>query len=103
MSKGDGSKKLEPVWGGEQLAFDFMGPEQYPVELVGETREGYGLFRRKEPHGGFAYYTDEIPPGLCVYDEGLTNLMSLFEALDHLGSGKTWWKHIGVVFGYDKD
>jgi hypothetical protein len=55
MLKGDDPKKLEPVWGGEQLTFDFMGPEQYPVELVGETREGYGLFRRKEPHGGFAY------------------------------------------------
>lgn len=95
-------KKLD-ISGSRQLAFDFMGPDQYPVEFVGRTREGYGLFRRKGPHGGWVYYTDEIPPGLCVYEEGLTNLMSLFDALDHLGEGKMWWQHIGVSFGYDGD
>lgn len=96
------SKKPKVLTPKEQAAFEFIEPVKYEAEYVGETPDGFGLFRRKEGHGGYAYYTDEIPPALCVFDEGLTNMIGTFAALDHLGQGKAMWEHIGKVFGYTK-
>jgi len=84
----------------EQKEFPFPRDKEYSVEYVGETPEGYGLFRRKEGHGGYSYWTDEIPPALNVYDEGLSNIISEFAALNHLGVGETMWRHLQSVYGY---
>lgn len=86
--------------GSKQQKFEFVGKDEYDFEIVCETRDGFGLYRRKEGHGGYSYWTDEVLPGLLVYDEGLTNIMHVFEAMDHLEIGETMWKHIGEVFGY---
>jgi hypothetical protein len=37
-----------------------------------------------------------------VYDEGISNIMATFEALDHLGQGEAFWIAIGESFGYNK-
>lgn len=83
-----------------QLTFAFVSDDGFSFEIVGTTLEGYSLFRRMEGHGGYSYWTDEIAPGVCVFDEGTSNPMSMFEALHHLGIGKLLWDHIGHSFGY---
>ena len=100
MSEDEGQKFDELLNGPRQLAFDFMEKEEYLVELVGTTPEGFGLFRKEEPHGGYSYWTDEIAPGIMVYDQALTNVVTLFAALEHAGEGELWWRHVGEVFGY---
>lgn len=83
-----------------QGKFPFIENDGYNLEYVGETRQGHGLFRRKEVHGGHSYWTDEVGGGMCVYDEGLTNIMSVFEAMEDLKIGKLMWDHVGEAFGY---
>lgn len=86
--------------GSNQKKFGFVEQDEYDFEIVCQTRDGFGLYRRKEGHGGYSYWTDEAAPGVMVFDEGLTNILHIFEAMDHLGEGETMWKHIGEVFGY---
>lgn len=73
------------------------------VQFVKVTRQGYALYMKLEPHGGYSFWTEEIPPALCVYDEGISNPVSMFEALEHLGEAEIIWKHIGEVFGFTQD
>jgi len=77
-----------------------MDKDQYQVEYLGETKQGYGLWRKKEPHGGWSYWTDEVAPYILVFDEALDNPMSMFEALEHLGLGERMWQSIGASFDY---
>lgn len=92
--------KLPVLTDPAQEAFDFVEPTKYDVEYVGETVDGYGLFRRLEGHGGYSYWTDESGAGHCVFDEGLSNPITLFEALNHLGIGEQTWRHLAEVYGY---
>jgi hypothetical protein len=88
------------VLGNDQLAFPFAKDSGYHVELVCQTLQGFGLFRRKEPHGGYSYWTDEHGIPSLVFDEGTSNPLMLFEAMHHLGYGKEMWEMIGASLGY---
>ena len=83
-----------------QKTFGFVATDGYNLELVAETPEGYGLYKRLEAHGGYSYWSDEIPPGVMVYDEGISNVLTLFAALNDLKVGELMWRHIGEVYGY---
>lgn len=85
-----------------QLAFEFVEPYKYEVELVGETPHGYGLFRKLEGHGGWVYFTDQYGVGYMVYDQGLTDLISTFAAMNHCDreEAKRMWEHVGAVFDF---
>jgi hypothetical protein len=85
-----------------QLTFEFVEPWKYEISLVGETPHGYGLFRRQEPHGGFSYFTDQYGVGYQCYDEGVSDMISTFSALEHLGEGERWWRQLGETFGYSE-
>jgi len=84
----------------KQMTFDFYEDSEYDLGVVGVTREGHTLFKRKEKHGGYSYWTDESPHGVCVFDEELSNPMSMFEALEDLGIAELIWRHVGYTFGY---
>lgn len=85
-----------------QLDFDFVDRSRYEVELVAETPHGYGLFRRLEGHGGYAYFTDQYGVGFMVYDAGITDLVSTFSAMnyDNPQDAEVLWRHIGIMFGF---
>jgi hypothetical protein len=83
-----------------QQTFGFVQDDGYSLELVGETVEGYGLYRRKEGHGGYSYWSDEVAPSVLVYDEGVSNPLTLFAALNDLEVGELMWRHIGAVYDY---
>lgn len=87
-----------------QLSFEFVDPIKYEVELVSETPHGYGLFRRLEGHGGYAYWTDQYGVGYMCYDEGITDLISTFSAMcySNRDEAEIMWNHIGEVFGFKK-
>ena len=93
----------ELVNGPKQLTFDFIEQEAPTVEYVGETPDGFGLYRRLEGHGGYSYWTDEIPPALMVYDQALSNIVATFAAMEHAGEGEVLWRHVGEVFGYKQN
>lgn len=52
------------------------------LEPLPDTPQGYGLWRRCEPHGGYSYWTDDIGGGRRVYDEGLDDVITLRHVLD---------------------
>lgn len=86
----------------KQLSFPFVEHDKYPVEFVGTTPEGVGLFRRKEDGGRWSYWTDEEPGGVCILRGSLGNPISLFAALEHLGEGQAMWRHVGNAFEYEQ-
>lgn len=100
------SKNIDPLLdllaGDRQEVFDFVAdtPTEVTVQYVGESADGFGIFKRKEPHGGYSYWSTEIPPAVMVYDEGLTNIFTLFAALEDLGTGEILWRQIGDIYGY---
>lgn len=96
--------KPRKVTDDRQKCFDFVEPVKYDVELVGTTPHGYGLFRKYEGHGGFVYFTDQYGTGYMVYDQGLTDLVSTFAAMEHADrtEAETMWNYIGTVFGFNK-
>lgn len=49
------------------------------METLPDLSNGYGLWRRKEPHGGYSYWTDDIGGGRCIFDEGLDDWVTLME------------------------
>lgn len=83
-----------------QKSFGFVKDDEYQLQVVGMTPEGHTLFKIKEGHGGYSYWSDEVAPGIRVYDEGLDNVISLFAALNDLKVGELLWRHIGEVYGY---
>lgn len=95
-------KRPRVVTDPRQLSFEFVEPTKYEVELVSETPHGYGLFRRLEGHGGYAYWTDQYGTGYMVYDEGTTDLISTFSAMCYADreAAESLWKHLGEVFGF---
>ena len=46
---------------------------------------GYGLWRRKESHGGYSYLTDAIGCGHLFWDEGLHDIEVVIETLVRAG------------------
>jgi hypothetical protein len=98
MTRKSPTKVLFPD--GAQFKFDF-GPDrvEYDMHFVMELPDGHALFRRKEGHGGYSYWTTHIA-GICVYDEGLSEPLAVFYALDHLGVGEAMWNMIGASLGY---
>lgn len=44
-----------------QTSMEFSKDGDYHVAYVGETPDGFGLFKRVEPHGGFSYHSTEVP------------------------------------------
>lgn len=53
------------------------------LERIGDIC-GYGLWRRKEPHGGFSYWTDDIACGRRIFDEGMDDWRILFALAERL-------------------
>jgi len=60
------------------------------LERMEDSVVGYGLWRKQEAHGGYSYWTDEIPCGVMFFDEGLTDPRMIFEVLDRQGSLHQW-------------
>ena len=94
-------KKRKPkvVTDTRQFVFDFVQAVP-PMEYVCETPAGHALYRILEVHGGYSYWNTDYGTGFMVYDEGLTNIIDTFLAMNHLGIGETMWRHLGVVFDY---
>lgn len=46
---------------------------------------GYGLWRRREPYGGFSYWSDDIGSGRRIFDEGIDDWKMLGELAERLG------------------
>lgn len=74
--------------------------QQYEEEFVCDFPDGHAMYRRKEGHGGWSYWTTHIQPQVMVYDEGISSPLHMFYALDHLGYGKSSWLLIGRALGY---
>jgi len=70
------------------------------MEFVCDLPDGHSLFKRKEPHGGHSFWTSHVGGGVCVYDEGLSEPLAMFYAIDHLGFGRELWLSIGEALGY---
>ena len=85
-----------------QREFGFARTDGRSLQVVGTTLEGHTLFKKLEPHGGYSYWSDELAPGVMVYDEGTGNVLTLFAALNDLGVGELLWRHLGEVYGYTK-
>jgi len=60
------------------------------LERMEDSVVGYGLWRKLEDHGGYSYWTDEIPCGFMFFDEGLADPRMIFEVLDRQGSLHQW-------------
>lgn len=50
-----------------------------------DTSNGYRLWKRKEPHGGYSYWTDDCGIERRVLDEGLDCPFILFDVLQRNG------------------
>lgn len=106
MSKSNDTDVPDPLLdllaGDRQKVFDFVDEANggVTVKYIGESVDGFGLFKRLEAHGGYSYWSTEIPPAVFVYDEGTSNLFTLFGALEDLGKGEEMWRQIGHTFGY---
>ncbi len=102
MSEFKKRKHPKVVTDPRQLVFDFVDTTKYDLELVSETVHGYGLFRRLEGHGGYAYWTDQYGVGHMCYDAGITDLVSTFSAMvyDDREAAELMWRHIGTAFDF---
>lgn len=72
-----------------------MNKDKEMERMLPDMKCGYGLWRRKEPHGGYSYWSDYIPGGVRVFDEGLDDARATLEVLERTG-----WLPVGTYVKY---